>query len=72
MLLSDLPSMHILLGHHSAVAFCNNQNRACPRSILQLPSDLFKQHKAFITHMLCNRESFPLLWFFALEHMKTC
>lgn len=43
MLLSDLPSMHILLMHNSAVALCNNQNHACHRSILQFSSDLFKQ-----------------------------
>lgn len=37
----------------------------------ELPSNLFKQHEAFITYMLYNRESFPLLWSFNLEHMKT-
>lgn len=72
MLLSDLPSMHIHIMYHSAVAFCNNQNHACHGFVLQLPSNLFKQHEAFITHMLYNRESFPLLWLFTLEHMKTC
>lgn len=66
-----LPCTYFLT-HHSAVAFCNHQNHAYRRPILQLPSDLFKQHESLITHMLRNRKSFPLLWLFTLERMETC